>query len=287
MELNHQKVGLVLEGGGTRGIFAAGVLDYFLEREIHLPYIIGVSMGAFIGQSYVSKQKGRARDICTRYVKDPRYMGIRNIFTEKSLFGFDFLLNDIQNQLMPLDYTSFNCSNQKFQVVALDCLSGEPVYLNKLNCPDFNIALRASCSLPIVTPTVNYKNHTLLDGGIIESIPFQKALEDGMEKLVVIVTRDKDFRKKPIKHGFIAKGIYRKYPTLIHKLYNWHNNYNNMVETLNRLESEGKAFVIRPEKPPKVKRLDMNTEKLSELYQWGYNMAIKQEESLLDFLSKQ
>ncbi|WP_105617122.1 patatin-like phospholipase family protein [Vallitalea okinawensis] len=287
MDLNHQKVGLVLEGGGTRGIFAAGVLDYFLEREIHLPYIIGVSMGAFIGQSYVSKQKGRARDICTKYVNDPRYMSIRNFIKEKSLFGFDFLLNDIQNQLIPLDYGSFSDSDQQFQVVALDCLSGEPVYLDKSNCPDFNIALRASCSLPIVTPTVNYRNHTLLDGGIIESIPFKKALDDGMDKLVVIVTRDKNFRKKPIKHGFIAKGIYRKYPSLVQKLYNWHSNYNNMVEKLNQLELEGKAFVIRPEEPPKVKRLDMNKEKLAELYQWGYNMAIKQEKSLLEFLSKQ
>ncbi len=267
------KVGLVLEGGGMRGLYTAGILDFFMEKDLYFPYVIGVSAGACNAASYISKQKERSKRINIDYVKNPRYLSYRNLVKEKSIFGMDFLFNEIPNKLEPFDYTTFHSSEQRFIIGTTDCETGNPLYFDKNKCKDILGVLRASSSIPLLSPIVEVEGKKLLDGGVADSIPIKKAIEDGFKRNIIILTRNKEYRKKPYKFKLFVKRSYSKYPKLVDKIFNRYKIYNNTLDYIEELENKYKAFVIRPSKPLKVDRLEKNPQKLKELYKMGYEDA--------------
>lgn len=267
------KVGLVLEGGGMRGLYTAGILDFFMEKDLYFPYVIGVSAGACNAASYISKQKERSKRINIDYVKNPRYLSYRNLVKEKSIFGMDFLFNEIPNKLEPFDYTTFHSSEQRFIIGTTDCETGNPLYFDKNKCKDILGVLRASSSIPLLSPVVEVEGKKLLDGGVADSIPIKKAIEDGFKRNIIILTRNKEYRKKPYKFKLFVKRSYSKYPKLVDKIFNRYKIYNNTLDYIEELENKYNAFVIRPSKPLKVDRLEKNPEKLKELYKMGYEDA--------------
>jgi len=277
-------IGLVLEGGGMRGVYTSGVLDYFMDENLYFPYVIGVSMGACNAASYISKQRGRNKIVNIEYVNDKRYLSYRGLLRDKSLFGMDFIFDYIPNNLTPFDFDTYINSEQKFIIVTTDCETGKPVYFNKNDDVDTLKIIRASSSLPFISKIVEIKGKKLLDGGITDSIPVKKALEDGNEKLVVVLTRDSEYIKKPFKLKRLAKRVYSKYPNLVNAMLERYIMYNNTLKYIKELESQGKAFVIRPSRQLNVGRVERNQNKLRKLYDMGYEEAKAYGSKLKEFL---
>lgn len=279
------KVGLILEGGGMRGLYTAGILDYFMEKDFYAPYVIGVSMGACNATSYVSKQKGRNKAVTIDYVNDPRYLGIKNIFKCKSLLGIDFIYDEIPNTLEPFDFKTFYDSRQKFIIVATDCKTGKAVYFDKDKNEDILVTIRASSSLPFISPIVKYKDMELLDGGIADSIPIEESIRYGNIKNIIILTRPKGYRKDPLGRKRLLKRFYSGYDNLITAIEDRSKIYNRTLDYIEKLEKENKVFVLRPANDIKVRRIEKNTDKLEKLYQIGYEDARKQYEKMIDWIN--
>ncbi|WP_078427094.1 patatin-like phospholipase family protein [Alkalihalobacterium alkalinitrilicum] len=281
-----ETTGLVLEGGGMRGLYTAGVLEFFLEQKLFFPYVIGVSAGACMGASYVSKQKGRNKKVNIGLARDPRFLSFRNLLFKRQLFGMDFLFDEIPNKIVPFDYETFKKGPEQFVVGATDCETGEPLYFNKQQYNnDILTIIRASSSLPFVAPTVAYRGKTLLDGGIIDPIPIRKAQGDGFKKNVVIMTKAEDFKRKPSRSGQVAKLLYRRYPKISELLDKRHLIYNETVALLESQEQEGTVFVIKPSIEVPVSRIERKPERLLALYELGYEDAKKQYIKLFNWLS--
>lgn len=278
------KAGLVLEGGGMRGCYTSGVLDFFMEKDLYFPYIIGVSAGACNASSYISRQKGRSIKINLDYAQDNRYLSYRNLITKGSLFGMDFIFDEIPNKLIPFDFETFSKAKEEFIIVATDCKTGQPVYFNKDECEDVLKAIKASSSLPFVAPIVEMHGKFLLDGGIADPLPIKKAIEDGNKKNVIVLTRNKGYRKSPFKLKKLLKIMYSEYPGIINAMLNRHKVYNNTLEYIEKLESEKKVFVIRPTKNMKVDRIERDVNKLKELYEMGYEDARKCYNEMMDWI---
>jgi len=279
-----EKTGLVLEGGGFRGIYSAGILDYFLEKGINFPYVIGVSMGACNGTNYVSKQKGRNLRVPYNYIKDKRYISFYNLLFKGGLFGMDFVFGEIPKELDLFDWKAYQESDQRFVIVATDCLTGEPEYFEKGEMDDLLQVLKASSSLPFIAQMINIDGNNYLDGGMSDSIPVKRALEDGNEKLVVILTRPEGYEKKPSGMGFLARIKYGRYPGLMDCIENRYKEYNETLNYLKRLEVQGKAFVIRPGEDLDMGRVERNRDKLKATYDLGYRDAADLEDKLMEFL---
>lgn len=269
-------IGLVLEGGGMRGVYTAGVLEYFLEQGLYFPYTIGVSAGACIAASYLSRQQGRNRIVNVEWVKDPRYISWRNYWSKGQLFGMDFIFDEIPNSLVPFDNEAFEKSREEFVIGTMDCNTGEPVYYRKSE-PGFDLlrVLRASSSLPFIAPIVEYGGRELLDGGIVDPIPLRKAEDDGHNRNVLILTRNSDYRKSRNRFMWLVKRVYGKYPALVATMMRRHEIYNGTLSYIDEQEQAGKAFVIRPQEPIKVGRMERDPSKLDALYQQGYKDAAK------------
>ena len=281
------KVGLVLEGGGMRGVYTAGVLDCLMEKLINIPYIIGVSAGACHASGYVSKQIGRGKKVTIDYIDDKRYLSIKNYFKEKSVFGMNFIFNEIPQKLEPYDLEAFNNFKGCFKIVTTDCNTGKAFYIDCKNTSNVFDALRASSSLPMFAPIVKYENKALMDGAVIDSIPVKKALEDGCEKLIVVLTRNKGFIMKPIKNFKpLIKLKYRKYPKYINAILTRYIRYNETLNFIEELEKQKKIFVIRPTKHLDVGRFEKNKNKLEKLYLQGFNDTEYLLKKLKQFLDK-
>lgn len=277
--------GLVLEGGGMRGVYTSGVLDFFMEKELYFLYVIGVSAGACNAASYISRQIGRNRKVTIGFIRDPRYLSWRNLLRERSLFGMDFIFNKIPNRLEPFDFAAFARSPQRFVVGTTDCLTGEPHYIDKDAGHSMLDVIRASSSLPFVSPTVQLDGRTLLDGGIADPIPVQRAMADGFLRNVVVLTRDKHYRKKPFKFRWLARSVYPQFTGLQQALVRRYAIYNETLERIDRLEAVGQLFVIRPEKPLPVGRMEKDAEKLEAVYELGYRDAKEKYGKLMNWLS--
>ncbi|MGM0845356.1 MAG: patatin-like phospholipase family protein [Bacillota bacterium] len=276
------QTGLVLEGGGMRGVYTAGVLEYLLENEVEFPYVIGVSAGACIAASYLSKQKGRNKKVNIGFAGDPNYLSWRNYFKKRELFGMDFVFNEIPNKIVPYDYEAFQNSQSQFVIGTTDCHTGESVYhYRKDYGEDVLTPIRASSSLPFVAPVVEFQSRHLLDGGISDPIPVRKAEADGYKKNVVILTRNKGYFKNPSKFNYLIKRKYPQYPGLREAMMNRYKVYNDTVEYLEKEEERGRVFIIRPELPLKVGRIERNPIKLEELYNQGYRDAEQRYEELM------
>ncbi len=268
-----EDVGLVLEGGGMRGLYTAGVLDFFLEKKLYFSYVIGVSAGACNATSYISKQEGRNKVVNTSYINDSRYLSYKSLLKGNGLFGMDFVFDKIPRELEPFDFESFYDYEGEFIVGTTDCMTGETIYFNKDDLTiedDLLTVIRASSSLPFVAPVVEFKDLSLMDGGISDPIPIKKSIADGNEKNILILTRDKDYRKDPFKFKLATKIIYRNYNGLRDALFKRYQIYNQTMDYISRLEEEGEVFVIRPTDPLGVNRVERDVHKLKALYRQGY-----------------
>lgn len=270
------KIGLVLEGGAMRGVFTAGALDYFLDQGIQFPYVIAVSAGACQGLSYISGQRGRNIEVIKKFIHDKRYLSLRNIMTEGGFFGFQFMFCEIAGKYVPFDFEAFEDSNQEFVVVATDQKSGKPVYFYKsmLHMRKMFQACIASSSMPMAAKPVEILGRRYMDGGVSDSIPIEQAFLDGCDKIVVVLTRGRYYRKKPSTFGqTIARLCYRKDQSFEKVMENRYLNYNAALEKLSQLEKEKRAIIIRPFDEVRVRRTDRNLEKLMEFYHDGYQSA--------------
>jgi predicted patatin/cPLA2 family phospholipase len=260
---------LVLEGGGTRGFYSAGVMDAFLKHGLMFPYIIGVSAGCANALSYVSGQYGRNREIVENYVGKHEYLSKRNLLKHGTLFGYDYIFETVPQKHIFWDRQVFNENEIRFLSGALDCVQGETVWFEKNMLDERFTAARASCSVPFASKIVDFKGMKLLDGGICSPIPIEKSVEDGNKFHVIVLTRNKGYIKPPFKNKAIAKLIYGKYPKLIEALLNRHEVYNRQTAICEKLQAEGKALIIRPEKPLEVERTGKDITKLLKLYDEG------------------
>ena len=280
------KAALVLEGGALRGMYTSGVLDTFLKNNMEFECVAGVSAGALNAMSYISKQPGRSAKINLEYCDDPRYIGRKAFIKNKGIIGYDYLFGDISEDKVPFDFKSFENTNQRFVIVTTNCEKAETEYLEKSNCNDLFKAAQASSSMPLASAMVEINNNHYLDGAVTTSIPVKWALEQGYEKVVVVPTRDKTYRKPMITNKMkkLYKLAYHKYPKLIEKLNTMPERYNKLQEELLELEKEGKIFIIRPEKEVTVSRLEKDKTKLENLYKEGISEAEKNLEALKEYL---
>lgn len=280
------KAALVLEGGALRGMYTSGVLDTFLKNNMEFECVAGVSAGALNAMSYISKQPGRSAKINLEYCDDPRYIGRKAFIKNKGIIGYDYLFGDISENKVPFDYKSFENTNQRFIIVTTNCEKAETEYLEKSNCNDLFKAAQASSSMPLASAMVEINNNHYLDGAVTTSIPVKWALEQGYEKVVVVLTRDKTYRKPILSNKMkkLYKLAYHKYPKLIEKLNTMPERYNKLQDELIELEKEGKIFIIRPEKEVTVSRLEKDKEKLENLYKEGIAEAEKNLDALKEYL---
>ncbi len=265
--------GLVLEGGGMRGVFTSGVLDYFMDHGITFPYCVSVSAGACNGLSYMSRQRGRAKRTNIDLLEEYRYIGMKYLWTQHSILDREFLYEKIPNEILPFDYAACFANPMEFEMVTTTCLTGLPCYLSARNNPDRLLAIaKASSSLPYVCPIVWVDHRPMLDGGIIDSIPVERAMARGHAFNVVVLTRNRGYRKGnyDIK---IPKYIYRRFPRLRLALSKRLASYNRQLELVEKLEDEGRILAIRPLRPLEVDRLEGDTKKLTALYEEGYECA--------------
>ena len=265
--------GLILEGGGMRGVFTCGVLDCLMDRGIRFPYTIGVSAGACNGLSYMSSQRGRARYSNIDLLEKYRYISFKHLIFKGNIMDFDLLFDDFPNRIIPYDYPALAACEERFEMVTTSCRTGRACYFEEKNDPDRIIDIvKASSSLPFVSPISYVDGEPMLDGGIADSIPLLRARELGFDNNLVVLTRNKGYRKS---EGAIhlLPFIYGRYPQLREAIRRRNVLYNEQLALVERLEDEGTLTVLRPERPIEVGRIERDTRKLAALYDEGYACA--------------
>ncbi|MDD3184233.1 MAG: patatin family protein [Anaerostipes sp.] len=270
---------LILEGGTFRPIFSAGVMDALLDEDIMFPYVIGVSAGICDGFSYVSKQRERNLRILMNHRNDKRYLGKENLKKDKSIFGLDFVYNIIPNKLYPFDWDTFRQYQGKILVGVTNAVTGEVEYKDGKELDSMCTMLRATCAIPFVFPGIHMDGQVYYDGGIGDPIPIQKAIKDGNDKHLIVLTRPKEYRKTLSRsHKITAKLLGRKYPKLPKLLLHRHIKYNKTVRYCEKLEKEGKAIILRPDH--NIDSFEKDIDVLKETYDMGYNLAMKNIEQI-------
>lgn len=268
-------IGLILEGGGTRGAYTAGVLDVLAENNIYFPVVYGISAGACNALSYLSKQNKRNYQIFTRYTSDKRYMSFSSLCRTGNIFGFDFIFGELASELLPFNYEEFFRSEMQLKVGATDCRTGKAVFFEKSDMKRDFSAVIASSSIPVVSKIVDFKGYKLLDGGVSAPIPIEFAINDGTSKNVIVLTREKSYVKKE-KSDFpkpLLKRKYRDYPKLIDAVLNRAKVYNHEREICYSEQEKGNAIVIEPSSPITISRYCTKPEKMEELYDMGVRDA--------------
>ena len=268
-----EKSGLILEGGGMRGIFTIGVLDNFMDRGIRFPYIIGVSAGACNGLSYMSHQRGRAKYADIDLLKEYNYIGMKYLLTKGNIMDFDLLFHKFPEEISPYDYDKLSSSPERYEMVTTSCITGKACYFEEKKNPKRVIDIvKASSSLPFVCPITYVDGEPMLDGGISDSIPLERAMSLGYDNNLVILTRNHGYRK-PQKASKVPFFFYRKYPNIKAAIRGRNAMYNRQMELVEGMEREGRVQVLRPMKPVEVGRIERNIDKLLALYQEGYDLA--------------
>ncbi|OUB23755.1 patatin family protein [Bacillus thuringiensis serovar yunnanensis] len=280
-----ENTGLVLEGGGMRGVYTGGILEYFMEQDLYFPYVIGVSAGACHAVSYLSRQRNRNRKVTIDYASHPKYLSYKNLWKKRQLFDMDFIFHEIPEKHVPFDFDTYFNSQERFLVGTTDCETGKPVYFEKegTNEDAMNL-LQATSSLPFIAPVVNYHGKKLLDGAISDPIPVRKAQADGYQKSVVILTRNHGYAEKKSKFSWIAARVYKKYPHLVNTMLTHYEIYNKTLQYIEKEEQAGNIYVIRPEVPLQVGIIEKDCKKLQILYEQGYKEAAKKFTDLQAFL---
>lgn len=278
------KLGMVLEGGGMRGVYTAGVLDFFIDKDFYPDGIVGVSAGACHATSYISKQRGRNFRVNTKYLSTDEYLSLKSLVKTGSLFGMDFIFHKIPEELDPFDYDTYNQSNIEYIAVSTDIESGEPYY-HVINDAKADIDyIMASSSLPLLSKVIKKHGRKLMDGGVGDSIPIKFMQKRGYDKNIVVLTQCGSYRKGKNNLMPIIRHNYKDYPKFVEALDNRHIRYNQTLDELKQMEKDGSVFVIRPSKPVTISRIEKNVDKLQALYDEGYHDAKTQWDDLQKFL---
>ncbi len=265
------KVGLVFEGGASRTLFTCGAIDTLLRNNIRADYVIGVSAGIAYGVDYASGQIGRNLAVATTYMHDKRYMGSRYLFDRRfhGLYNLDFVFEEIPNRLMPFDFDAFSRFEGRVIAAVTDLVTGKPEYIDLPRDDRSFKVLRASCALPILFQPEEINGRLYMDGGITDSIPYRRALEDGCDRIIVILTREHSYSKPRERAIPLAKYIYRKYPNFTRALDARADMYNETRNTLFEYEKQNKAVVIMPRNTDHFKRTEKSPERLRAMYDEG------------------
>lgn len=284
-----KKKGLILEGGATRGVFTAGVLDYLMEKDYYFPYVVGVSAGSCNAIDYVSRQKGRTRECMIIREKQYSYLNkdLKKMIRDRSLFDMDLIFDRFPREVFPFDFDTYFASDIRCELVVTNCITGRAEYLEEKRDRGRLLTIaRASSSMPLASPMVMLDGIPYLDGGIADSIPVIHSLKTGHQKNVIILTRNYGYRKKLKSHTKeVYLAVYRKYPQLVRSLVSRARIYNRTLDLIERWELQGRVFVIRPQIPP-VSRVEQNYQVLTDFYQHGYDRMKEQFENMLDFLEE-
>lgn len=278
------KIGLILEGGAMRGLYTAGVLDVFLDnKDIKIDTIIGVSAGALFGVNYKSRQKGRTLRYNLKYANDERYMGFKSLVKTGDIVNKEFCYDELPNKLDIFDNETYKKSPEEFYAVVTNLDTGKPEYI-KIDDAQKDIEyLRASGSMPYVSKIVQIDGKKYLDGGTSDSIPVDEMMKMGVDKVIVVLTRPLEYRKKKSSKK-ISKWYYKRYPNYIDTLNNRYKMYNSEVEKVISLEKDKKIFVIRPSRLVDIKRIERDTLKLKEMYDLGVEDAKNSLKDLKNYL---
>ena len=278
---------IVLEGGATRGVFTSGALDFLMEKDLYLSHVIGVSAGSCNGVDYVSKQPGRTRDCMIHKEKEYSYYSdLRKFFREKSLLDMDLIFDKYPNELFPFDYDTYFHSEMECEIVTTNCITGQAEYMTERSDRERLMKIcRASSSMPLVSPMVNIDGVPYLDGGLADSVPIVRAQETGNEKIVLILTRNPGYRKKMTKKATanLYRKAYKNYPNLVRVAIRRNYEYNQTMLMVNKMEAEGKIYVIRPTEPT-VSRLERNYDTLMRFYEHGYETMEDEYDKLRRYL---
>ncbi|MFF2527387.1 patatin family protein [Brevibacillus sp. NPDC058079] len=278
-----EKVGLVLQGGGSRGIYTAGVLDYFMEQELYIPYVIAVSAGACNGAAYLARQRGLGKIYHTKYIHDPRYFHYKNLITKRSLFGMDFIFNEMPYKLEPFAFDRFHEAKEQFVVVTTDCATGEAVYFTKADCEDIFHVIRASCSLPFLSPKVTINGRKLWDGGIVHPVPFMKSMLDGNQKHIIVLTSSCPPSEWMRRLSRVER-LFSRSMSLCQAFIRHFRIYCEAIEQVKEMQKEGRAFVIAPPMGTFLRGFERQEEKLEHFYRQGYQDARTQFSELCTWL---
>ncbi len=276
--------GLVLEGGGLRGCFTAGVIDVLLEHEITFDTVTAISAGACNACSYLAGQHGRAVVVGRDYVDNPDYCSMRNLIKTGNMFGEQFVFHDIPEKIYPVDNEAFKQNPTEFYVGVTDCFVGKAHYQQIQDLIEDVEWIRASCALPLVSKFVEIDGVPYLDGGIVDSIPIEFSISHGCDKNIVVLTRDRSYRKSKENLYPVMRVKYRKYPELLKAVKTRQKNYNDTLEHIFELEKQGKVLVIAPEVTLAIGRTEKNKEKLTVGYKMGRKSALMQLDKIKEFL---
>ena len=280
------KSALVLEGGGMRGAYTAGVLDYLMEKGVSFDSIYGVSAGALTGANFKAGQVGRGLRTFAAYLHDERYAGPQHLLKTGDWFNIDFSYNKIPNELDPADYDTFNASPVNFYSVVSNVETGKAEYIRITDLKQQMDLVRASATLPLLSNIVEIDGKKYLDGGSCDSIPLKKSMADGHSKNLVVLTQHRGFTKKPSANRYACRLMYKKYPNYVKAMDNRHNMYNRQLKLVYEMEKQGKAFVIQPAAKVEVSRLEKNPARLVELYHQGKMDAASCYQRLVEYLNK-
>ncbi len=281
------RVGMVLEGGGMRGMYTAGVLDAMMENEIQIDGIVGVSAGTVFGCNYKSKQIGRTIRYNKKYCKDPRYGSFRSLLKSGDIFDKDFCYNQLPKELDPFDFKTFSENPMEFYATCTDANTGKAVYKRCYNGDDKEMEwFRASASMPLVSKVVEIDGGAYLDGGMADSIPIRWIRDKGFEKNIVVLTRPEGYKKSKNRLLWLMRIVLHKYPNLIKTMKNRHNNYNESLEELYRLRKTGEVFVFSPDYGFDISRTESNPDRLEEAYRMGKKHAFERLPELRGFLKE-
>lgn len=276
---------MVLEGGGKRGIYTAGVLDVFLEHNIDVDAVFGVSAGAIHGVSFVSKQIGRDIRYNIKYNDDYRFMSFKNWIKTGNLVDVDFCYDELPNKLDKFDYEAFDANPTKFYAVCSNVETGEPEYIR---CKEIHHDIKyvqASASLPFFAKIVEVDGKKLLDGGICDSMPLKAAQRHGYDKNIVVLTRPKGYRKKSSHNEWLAKLVYRKYPKFVDEMINRPKKYNDELDYIAEEQQRGNTLVIQPSKFIKISRMETNIDVVKAMYELGRQDALAMIDEIKAFLN--
>lgn len=283
-----KKFVLGIQGGGCRGVYSVGVMNVLMKNNLWAEEVIGCSAGGIFGMNYVSQEIGRGDKVAFILSKDKRFFKTSRMWgKKKTMFDYDYFLNEITKEKIPFDKENFYSNEIGYKVVVTSCIDSSVAYIDKHD-EEFEKGVEASAALPLTASPVFLHGIPYLDGGVACPIPFDKFIEDGKEKIVVISTREKGYRKKGMNpfEKILLKLMYKKYPDVMKTYFKQKEVYNSVADKMDKLHDEGRIFVIYPSRPPKVGNADMNTKKLQNLINLGYKDAEAILPSLMEYLSK-
>ncbi|MCM3127055.1 patatin family protein [Paenibacillus provencensis] len=280
-------IGLILEGGGMRGLYTAGVLDCLRAWGIDFPIVVSSSSSALIGSYYISKQRGKIYEVFNQLLDGRSLVSIKRMLTHQELFHMDLIFNILPAQLAPFDFHSFSESDALFLITTTDMATGSALYHDHYDSAENLFTLiRASSSLPVLSPSVLFQGRQLIDGGVADPIPIQPSIDRGYKRHLVVLTRNKGYIKKPEPYGWMYYGLFRQFPQLQQQLKKRHNDYNQTTKRLLSMERDNEVFIIQPEQPLIAGRTERNKQVLMQLYWQGYRETEQKKDALFRFLFK-